>query len=429
MSEPDVIVVGAGAAGLAAAADLAGAGSAVTILEARDRLGGRIFTRRLADGTPIELGAEFVHGRPPEIWRLVRDGRVDAIEASGKAWCRRGTELAPCARLVHEASALLDRMSATDPDRSFRDFLESEARDAPEDAKRRATAFVEGFNAADAGRVSVRWLVDSREADAEIEGDRQHRIAGGYDRVVDALRAPLSGTRCELHLQTPVREIAWRRGQVEVAAADRVFRAPRALVTLPLGVLQAGDVRFVPALDAKRDALGALAMGPVVKIVLAFRERFWSTIGRPGETLDDMSFLFAGDDRFPTWWAHVPERDKLMIAWAAGPRASRFDGKGGEPLAAQAVESLARHLGLARADVERRLESSHVHDWSGDPYSRGAYSSVLVGGAGAPRALGEPLAGTLFFAGEATDLGGHNGTVHGAIASGRRAAREIVTAA
>jgi monoamine oxidase len=200
-------------------------------------------------------------------------------------------------------------------------------------------------------------------------------------------------------------------------------------VTLPLGVLQAGDVRFVPALDAKRGALGALAMGSVVKIVLAFRERFWSTLARSGETLDDMSFLFAGDDRFPTWWAHVPERDKLLVAWAAGPRASRLDGTDGATLAGQAIESLARHLGLERADVQRRLDSSHAHDWSADPYSRGAYSSVLVGGAGAPGELGQPLAGTLFFAGEATDVGGHNGTVHGAIASGRRAAREIATAA
>jgi monoamine oxidase len=157
-------------------------------------------------------------------------------------------------------------------------------------------------------------------------------------------------------------------------------------------VLQAGDVRFVPALDGKRGALRALAMGPVVKMVLAFRERFWSTLARSGETLDDMSFLFTGDDRFPTWWAHVPERDNLLIAWAAGPRASRLDRRDGAALAGQAIETLARHLGLERGDVERRLESAHVHDWSGDAYSRGAYSSVLVGGADAPRELGEPLA-------------------------------------
>src|SRR5258706_6702349 len=160
MSDADVIVIGAGAAGLATADELAAAGVRVMILEARDRVGGRIFTRRLPDGRPVELGAEFVHGRPPEIWDFVASGRLSAKEVAGTPWCRRGQVLVPCARLLHEADGILDGMSAGPHDRSFREFLDTDGRYASPEAKRRATAFVEGFNAADAGRVSVRWLVE-----------------------------------------------------------------------------------------------------------------------------------------------------------------------------------------------------------------------------------------------------------------------------
>jgi len=418
-------VIGAGAAGLAASRDLAEAGRRVLVLEARDRIGGRIFTRRLPDGTAIELGPEFVHGRSPEIWGFARDRGIALQEVGGMPWARRGGVLIPARHLAREADVVLDRMTATDPDRSFREFLETDAQGAPADAKRRATGFVEGFNAADASRISVRWLVESREADDKIDGDRQYRFAGGYDALALVLRAPA----CEIRLGAAVREVTWSEGAVEIATTAGVFRAPRAIVTLPLGVLQAGDVRFTPALDGKREALGGLAMGPVIKIVLVFRERFWSHLVRGGESLEAMSFLFGDDATIPTWWTRYPDGAAVLTGWLAGPRTDILAGRPADAVLWQAIESLAALFELERTQLERLLDSWHLHDWIADPWSRGAYSWVVVGGAGAPRELGRPLAGTLFFAGEATDVGGHNGTVHGAIASGRRAAREVLEAA
>jgi monoamine oxidase len=211
------------------------------------------------------------------------------------------------------------------------------------------------------------------------------------------------------------------------------FSAPRAVITLPLGVMQAppespGAVRFDPLLQEKASALYLLYMGQTMRISLIFSERWWEQAavrGGGADALRDMSFVFSHQEWFPTWWTRVTFAP-MLTGWAASRRGERLSGRPGRFIRDRALESLASIFDVPRQTLEAKLQSWYVHDWQSDPYARGSYSYVGVGGEGAQSELGEPVAGTLFFAGEATNAAGHHGTVHGAIATGERAAREVL---
>ena len=217
-----------------------------------------------------------------------------------------------------------------------------------------------------------------------------------------------------------------RRG----GGSDFLVAARRAIVTLPLGVLKLpsrapGAVRFTPSLKEKRPALDGLVSGAVIKAALLFRTPFWEELDRA--RYRGVSFFHSPEAAFPTVWSALPERAPLLIAWAGGPKAARLSGAKAPEIVRQAVTSLESVFG-ARAGIKERLAASWVHHWQQDPFARGAYSYVAVGGHGARRALAEPLRDTLFFAGEAADFEGEHGTVAGALQSGARAARQALRA-
>ena len=235
--DADVIVIGAGAAGLAAARTLTAAGLDVLVLEARDRIGGRIYTVHVPGLPPIELGAEFIHGRPAEIMELVESAGLATYSVDGKQFCYHDGRLGEC-----DFDEAIERVFARmkqhrGPDVSFAEFL---ARcDRGEDAAAWARAYVEGFNAARAEMVSVEWL----NASEESAGESIARLRDGYDTLSSAL-----GGIARVVVGMPVRTVRWSREAVEAETAGRSFRAGRAVLTLPLGVLQAGDVHFEPDL-------------------------------------------------------------------------------------------------------------------------------------------------------------------------------------
>jgi monoamine oxidase len=208
-------------------------------------------------------------------------------------------------------------------------------------------------------------------------------------------------------------------------------------VTVPLGVLQApagsrGAIAFEPALRAKADALEHLAMGSVIRMVLRLGNRFWAdeTFARvhAREGVEHLSFLHTRDSQFPTWWTTYPLTSSLIVGWCGGPQARMLIEQPSAAIIDCAIDALARQCGLARRRMRSLVEATWMHDWVHDPFARGAYSYTKVRGVGAPASLARPLSSTLFFAGEATDTEGATGTVHGAIASGRRAARQVMRA-
>jgi monoamine oxidase len=441
---PDLIVVGAGATGLSAAVKVARAGFSVEIVEARSRIGGRMFTLRdPVFDAPIELGAEFIHGLPPEIWKPLEARQSNIAEVVGEPWCSVNGELSRC-KFFSSVERILEKMNCRGNDESFLSFLDRRFPDSPanskkQEARRRALAYVTGFNAADPNRIGVHWLVQSMQAEEKIEGDRAFRSKNGYDDLLDIFRRELIETGAHVQNETVVESIAWSRNSAEVRAcrARKSLRlvAKRVLVTLPLGVLQSSDretgaVRFTPSLPHKKiQALKTLQMGKVIRVTLRFSTLFWENM-RPdknsSKTLSQMNYLFTQDDWFPTWWTKMPDRLPIITGWAPDHYAEQLSGKSQSFVVEKALRSLASSLKRKPSKLESLLEDAYFHDWQNDPFSRGAYSYGAVGADGAQRDLASPVEDTLFFAGEATDTGGHNGTVHGAIASGHRAASQIL---
>jgi monoamine oxidase len=425
--DSDVLIVGAGAAGLAAAADLSRAGLRVRILEARDRTGGRIWTvNDPFTRVPIELGAEFIHGKSDEIFRLLKKWREKPENIQGDDWYSHGGRLTK-ADLFDSADDVFENMNDCGPDESFASFLARQSAD--EDAKRMAWKYVEGFDASRPEEISVHSLVRESEAE-EKTGEGQFRLAGGYRSFLALMRREIDPEFTSLHTNTVVKRMRWGGDQVIITSdgdgGRREWRARAALVTLPLGVLQSGDVTFDPPLTAKADALRLLYMGEVVRVTLTFDHPIW--LDAAGGDARDMRFLFSDDKQFPTWWTHLPEHVAAITGWAPSRCARELTGRSEGVVTGVAVHSLAGILGLSEEWVMRSLSASYTHDWQSDPFSRGAYSWAKVGGADAPGELGSPLNCRLFFAGEATDPHGRLGTVHGAIATGHRAAKEILSA-
>ncbi|HKT49463.1 MAG TPA: NAD(P)/FAD-dependent oxidoreductase [Candidatus Angelobacter sp.] len=416
----DVIVIGAGAAGLVAARELSAAGLKVLVLEARDRMGGRIYTDHSL-GFPVELGAEFVHGRSPDTFEFITRARLEIAEVAGEMRRKRNGVWGDSGHVMAEVNHLFDNMPANEPDQSFKHYIER-TQYSPE-TKQLALDFVEGFHAAQPDRVSVQWLIHTTRAEETIDGETSFRVRHGYDLLINSVVETLDDQRCKILLKTPVSEIFWERGRVTISAAGSEFSAPCAVITLPLGVLKSDKIRFFPELpETKNMAMASLAMGPVIRVSLSFRSKFWEA----APEMRDLSFLFTDDPHFPTWWTSNPLPYPILTGWAAGRHTQGLAGKNNGELVDAALDSLAGILELEQTELRAHLKCGCVHDWQADSCSQGAYSYVVKGGMGAPQALAEPVDGTLFFAGEATNIEGHNGTVHGALGSGKRAAHEIL---
>lgn len=431
--EADVVVIGAGAAGLAAARRLAGRSRRVIVLEARDRIGGRVWSRTPSRAAvPAELGAEFIHGPAVETMTLLREAGLASIDTTGESWqCDANGELRRRDDASPAAAEILEGARKLAGDESVESFLrrfdgDQSLRETVQDAR----AFVEGFEAADPSIASVRAIADEWQTGVD---STTARPLGGYPPVFERLRDACAAAGVQICLETAVRRIGWRRGTVTIDAtsaygAALAIRAKAAVVTVPVGVLrQSGDdtaIVFDPELPAaKREALRNIEMGHVVKVVMWFRTAFWTRI-RDGRYRDAAFFRCYGQP-FAAYWTQLPVRSELIAAWAGGPQAIALAGASPAQCIARAVDGFGTLFGepaLARAE----LEGGFTHDWSRDPFARGAYSYVTVGGGDARAVLAAPVDDTLFFAGEATSNDGQGGTVSGAFETGERAAREIV---
>jgi len=418
MAKTSVIIVGGGMAGLSAADELANAGVEVLLLEARQRLGGRIHTIRTGAGLPVELGAEFIHGKAPELWELIERARLPTQNVTDRHRQWSDGKLTEMRDFWDELGELMGKIDPKKKDQSFAEYVNSRPNISSE-LKQLALEFIEGFDAARPERISIHALAKANESSERIHGDETFRISTGYGALVEWLAAQLKSKNVPLYCGFRVQSLKWQTGAVTVsgesAEGPRTFEASRAIITLPLGVLKAGDVIFDPPVREMEEAIDGLEMGKVLKVNLRFRSRLWSD--------NDFGFIHASQTPIPTWWANEPAN--LLTAWAGGPRAEQMAGASPDAVVAEAKRTLARILQIEEQTVKERLEEVHFHDWNTDPLARGAYSYIPVGQIQAQEQLAQPVNGTLFFAGEATTLDGQVGTVHGAIASGRRAARAV----
>lgn len=421
-----VIVVGAGVAGLSAARALQRGGFDVLLLEARDRIGGRTWTRELA-GAPVEMGAMYIHG--------TEGNPVAELSAElGLSYDPRPWGLGPAydagmrARIDAQAMRFMYTLFA------FENELEALAEELPAEAsladaierhldqeglageERRHAGFalyqllVELFDGGPPARVALRHYDEYQE----LEGGDQ-LLEGGYVTLVDALAEGL-----DIRLEQPVVRIAHGARGVTVTTSTGTYRGSHAIVTVPLGVLQSDAIEFEPPLSpAKRAALSRLDMGNLEKVILRFEEPFWRT----GSGVANLCYVGARPGEFPVFLDFTEHAGAPTLVCLYGGQSAR------DTLASMADDEIeARVLAVLGEVLAREIPAPlavAVTRWRDDPFARGSYSYLPVGASPDDmRAVGAPEGETLLFAGEAT-VPEYYGTVHAALLSGLREARRI----
>lgn len=435
----DVIIIGAGFAGLAALSVLKNSGLSVCVLEARDRIGGRVLTvRPQTCNFPIELGAEFVHGEKNPLWDLILESGVRAAFAIRKNWSSSDGRLKFHGDYYSNIDMIFEELysqaGASNADMSFSDFttlLKKNAADGTkiDKALQQTNDFLHSLMAENPAAMSIRFL--ARGVDAEVQnGNDDYRIIDGYDSLAKYL-VESANSRQPVSLSTQVRRVEWRRGKVlciaEHEGKEIRFSAARALVTVPpalLGSKHKASIAFDPVLDKDLSLIG---MSRVIKIVVQFCENFWerANIDDSGAEYLEFGYLHCADAEIGSWWCQHPIVSPILTAWVTGDECQRIPEDELE-LRQMIARSLSCAFAVEAEEVLRLMVAVYWHDWGKDPYSLGAYSYRLAHGDSQAAALAEPVADTLFFAGEACHAEGCSGTVHGALQTGWRAADEIL---
>jgi monoamine oxidase len=428
-SSYDTVIVGAGISGLACARKLMREGVKVLVLEARARAGGRAHTLTHLS-SPVELGAEFMHSADKDFLKAFHDAGIPFMDLKDDHFHLEGGKLVKKKGFwdeIQKISGLFKKDLKTD--RSAADFLA--ANGARIKAKSRAlfVQYIEGFHAADPAKISERALARAEQGDGpELNKVEQFRPLPGYSALVEKWIEECGDSSDWLQLEALVQKIEWSEGEVRVLG--RPFgevEAKTAVITVPLGVLKSANslsqIKFDPQPPGLNDALSGLEVGHVERITFEFGERFW-------ENLHDEPVAFMHGpvgDYFSVWWTGSPVRTPFLVAWQGGNKAREVASWPREKQIAAALKTLSKISGKSTAALRKLMRSAHFHNWDSDPYAMGAYTYVGVGGLEKAKRLAKPFGGTLVFAGEATAEGDAMATVHGAMQSGERAARQILS--
>jgi monoamine oxidase len=411
----DVIVLGAGMAGLTAARTLAEGGTRVIVVEARDRLGGRVHTLRDFADAPVEAGAEFIHGSGAATWGTVRaiGLRVQPVPYR-YSWCRLGnsTHWLPVQLAHPDTWRSFDILWALrrwrGEDTSAASFIEAKGYRgrAGELARLTLTAHLPGSPE----DVGIRGLVS--DGVLHLEGGLNHRVLDGYDLLPRHL-----ATGLDVRLRQRVTKISWGSEGVEATTEDGVvFTGKSAVSSLPHGVLASGAVTFDPVLPAtKVRAIDQISTGAVARVALLFDERFWPR---------RMAQLVCGTGPVTLYWASSFGTDgpPVLSAYATGPRARALSDAGPDGAPDIVLDDLERLY--PRAHPRRSVRDVRFVDWLTDPNSCGGYTYLPPGAVGARAALADADTAALLWAGSATTWSPVADTVEAAYLSGLRAAHQ-----
>jgi monoamine oxidase len=416
------LIIGAGAAGLMTGREFARAGKRVTILEARDRCGGRIYPLPVQEfGYKAEGGAEFVHGAATVTRALMREAGLSLLTRAGTRWSTRTGALMPDEPSSRHWDRFYQTLSAVTVDLPIAEFLETHFADRQYERLRRAiTRTVEGYDAADPHRASTLALRD--EWMARDEG--QHgRIAEGHGALVGYLESECHRHGAAIHLGAVVSAIDEAGGGIAARCRDgAVFEADAAILTVTPPLLT--EIALPSAARERAAAAAAdIGFGNVVKILLRFATKWWAD--QSGLDLADLSFVVS-DATVPTWWTQHPASHPVLTGWFAGPKADRVSSLAATELVDMGLASLAEIFDLPPERVRRELVASRAINWRNDPFARGAYSYDTPKTRAARSALRHPDGGGIFFAGEALYAGPDMGTVEAALASGLETAQMIL---
>ena len=422
----NVVVIGAGAAGLAAAQQLAAAGHRVQVIEGRDRIGGRILTSRQWQGLPVDLGASWIHGAEDNpltaiadtagIERFQMDYDRLLVHATDGSILDQGARQ-DTARLAKDIKRRLGGMRAgrclVGAETSLERFLTLQMKPDRMTADRRnrfwylMAAAKEHDYAADASEMSL-----CRHDDDERFDGPDMLFPGGYDQIAEALAENLT-----IRTGVTVRAIRLTGGGVALETTGGRIAADRVICTLPVGVLKDGGVRFEPGLpDDKLSALSGIGAGVMNKCVLRFNQVFWD----PNSHM--LGYVPAARGQWVEWLnLHGTLGQPALMGFNVGRYAAELEQLSDRDVADQALTVLRKIHGNRVPEPT----GVQVTRWSRDPFAMGAFSFAATGMEKDARdTLAAPVENRIFFAGEATSID-YPGTVHGAILSGRRAAEDV----
>jgi monoamine oxidase len=416
-----IIVVGAGAAGLTAARELARTGRSVTILEAQDRCGGRILSLPETQfGYPAEGGPEFVHGDAPLTRRLLRDARLSLVPLGGTRWiAENGTFSRGQSRQPHEAEFHKVLRDLTDDMTVMQFFQRYFAGPEYQQLRRSIQRTVEGYDAADPTRASILALRDEWMNDAPRT---QGRIAGGYGALIKFLADDCRRNGVAIHLGAVVSAVEPGEGQIVARCADGSRHiGDTVILAVPLPLLN--EIALPPAEAARASAAANIGFGNVIKVLLRFRSRWW---GERRTALSDLSFLIS-DAKIPVWWTQQPADPAVLTGWFGGPKTEAMAHLNPDQLVEVGLASLAGVFSLSPQDLVQELVVARAINWAHDPFARGAYSYVTPETRNAVAILDDASGSDVHFSGEALYLGPDMGTVEAALTSGLRTAQAVLS--
>jgi monoamine oxidase len=425
----EIIIVGAGAAGLMAARELSKAGKQVLILEARNRIGGRIYPLdQTAFGYSAQGGAEFVHGPAPVTKSILNEAGLsyEPMANDGEKWNFENNQLSQTAnnpledeQFLSRRKVLKENLDSLDKDIPIAEFIKNNFSDEEYASLRPwISRMVEGFDAADPEDISTFSLRDEWLGQHEWE---QGRVKEGYGAVLDFFESELKKNSVQIVFNTKVEIIECNEPSVVIRAGKAQYEAEKVIVTVPLPVIK--NIQFNPPLPDKVRATSDIGFGQVIKVLLKFKNQWWAHSS--GKDLSKLVFLFS-DQPVPVWWTQYPSNNPVLTGWIAGPQSVQMKNKPSNKILDTAINSLSNIFGINRSKIDKDLEFSQVINWPVDEFTLGAYSYSKVGSEKAYANLRKPVDGKIFFAGEALFDEKETATVEGALASGRKVAMEIL---
>jgi len=415
----DVIIIGAGAAGLIALRELSSNGLNVVVLEARPVPGGRISTLYdPAFSMPVELGAEFLHGSSlPITLQLLRECEAVTEKTEGAMVTVRNGVWLGDEEQDEQFGIFLQQLSELKEDMPVQHWLDSHYPAGEYDGLRTSIrGFAEGFDLADISNASIQSLKEELLHDPA----EQYRVKNGYGQMIDHLLVNYDKNTSAIHYSAPVFKVEYRPGAVKAFTRDnKEYESTRAIITVPVSILQAGDIEFVPALGSYQRAIDQLGFGSVIKILFQFKQAFW-------ESNDDSPGFFLSNEAIPTWWTQTPGKVPLLTGWVGGPNARQKSQLPGDELYELAIHSVASIFKMDQNAVRQQLVHHKIVCWDNQPYAKGGYSYNTVDSSAAKKVLSEPVDNSLYFAGEAYSKGDSQGTVEAALQSGLDASKRVI---
>lgn len=432
METSDILIIGAGATGLMAACKLSQKGKKVTVLEARDRTGGRIYTVKDRDFfSQAELGAEFIHGDLPVTLSLLKEAGIAYEHAGGEMLRYENGEFKDDEGFIEHWDLLTEKLKELKEDISIGEFLEKKFADSKYQSMRQSVArYVAGYDTADIYRASAFAL---RQEWLSEDDNAQHRITDGYCIMIKYLADKVKEAGNAIYLNSIVKTIRWQKEQVTIITSDgRTYNANKLIIAMPLGVLQAkqhekGAITFEPPVTAHVNAVKQMGFGAIIKFLLQFNEAFWehNEMGEKiGHDLKETAFIIS-DQGVPTWWTQQPNSSALLTGWLGGPPAEAIKNHTAEELLQQALQSLSNIFKLSLEELKAKLVTWRVTNWTTESFTRGSYAYDTIEATEARKVLMKPVDNTIYFAGEYLYEGPAMGTVEAALTSGMNVAQRI----